>query len=1529
MAMKRLILLFLVAASFVLSGTTSFAQAPPGTRQLLLFWNAERRDNFTTATAVGEASAGDANYAFVRTEGHVFTQNVAGTVPLLLYWNADRQDNFTTATAEGRRDAEAAGYKFVRVEGYVYEKEHRGTVPLLLYWNAERGDNFTTATAEGKRDAEAAGYQFVRVEGYVFPESEPAQELSRDEVVRASRRALELRAAGKYAEAKALHERILPATRRIFGAESQDAANITGSLALCHQDLGEYAKAEPLLRRALELHQKNGAAQHVSTACNNLGLLYRDMGDYAKAEALLQRALQLDEQIGRGERESGPTHNNLAGLYQTQGQYAKAETHFLRSLRIHETKDGATHEDVAQLHNNLGMLYMEMGQYARAESGFRRSLQIYEARLGKDHAHVAFPLNNLGLLYQRFAHYSKAEAHLQRGLQINEASRGKNHPEVATSLGNLGILYQDLGQFAKAQSHLLRSLEINEASFGKAHLAVATALNNLGQLYHDQGQYTKAEEFLVRAQQTNEQALGKDHAAVATSLGNLGNLYRDLCRYEKAETALLRDLKICEARLPKDHVETAAALQLLGVYYEELGQYAKAEAHCQKALKMRQVLLGNTHPQIASSLGNLASLHRKIGQYAKAESSCRRSLQMFEALFGKNHPNVASTLHALASLNMDMGQFENAVALCERSVQIYEAVAGKQTDLAGARTTLARLYDALGQHQKAETMLQQSLQTFEAVFGKEHIEVALTLRDLADVELRLGQYAKAGPRFRRSLEIFEARLGSDHPSVASTRHKLGTLHQNLGEFAEAEQLLQGALQLRVAKLGPDHPDVAVTLAHLAANSAARKNWAEAVQREHKARRIMSRYLAELLPSLSEKEQLSLLEANVNRAFHKALSLGWSTPPEAGAASAEWLLNGKALTHQSLAEQQLLARDARDSAARQLVEDLQQVRARLAAHIHRAPKPGLEQEYQKQMQELRAAEQDLGQKLARSVGRPYRSHPWVTLDELRTKLGPKTAFVDIARFPVWDFNANKFVGPRYVAWITLPGAGQVQVIDLGETDAIDQLVAQTSKALGDAEPIRRLGEPDALAALQKPLGELSAKVLHPLLPTLASFEEWIVCPDGALWLTPWSALLLPDPPVPPLAKGGNIEAPPLTKGGLGGVKFAVEKYLIRHVVSGRDLVLDLSKTKGASAYVFADPDYDLAPAKLATRAGMSNFLGQRLHGSIDKWRYSFEFRDNDVIVRDDMGGSGILGQGTWQLQGNLLTFETRVAAFAGAITANEIRGKRAKRNADGSVTRDTFRIELPRANPDDVRAVGSFRSALATVKGLPFTAVEAELIRPRLAQWLGSEPKVFLEDKASEALVKSIKNPRVLTLATHAYFLPQQEVEAKDRIGLDLGEGKRSVALFDKKGEPIENPLLRCGLLLAGCNKRADARSGEDDGILTGLEIVGMNLNGCELVVLSACETGLGDVRNGEGVAGLRQAFQLAGAKAVLASLWQVDDRETAYLMNAFYGELTQGKSQAAALREAQLQRIAARRNQFGAAHPFFWAAFTLTSRGTD
>jgi len=210
--------------------------------------------------------------------------------------------------------------------------------------------------------------------------------------------------------------------------------------------------------------------------------------------------------------------------------------------------------------------------------------------------------------------------------------------------------------------------------------------------------------------------------------------------------------------------------------------------------------------------------------------------------------------------------------------------------------------------------------------------------------------------------------------------------------------------------------------------------------------------------------------------------------------------------------------------------------------------------------------------------------------------------------------------------------------------------------------------------------------------------------------------------------------------------------------------------------------------------------------------------------------------------------------------------------------------------------------------LPATRTEGEMVARLLQEKSDMAVEWHSSSEASEHLVKGIQiSPRVVHLATHGYFC----------------QG----AAYSDIGSLTENPLLYSGLAMAGANRTIlgewDSESETEDGILTALEASGLNLVGTELVVLSACQSGVGRVVNAEGVYGLRRAFQHAGARSIVMSLYDVPDQSTATLMERFYTNWLSGKSKAEALRQASLSLLKERRDQKGAAHPMYWAGFIL------
>jgi CHAT domain-containing protein len=214
-----------------------------------------------------------------------------------------------------------------------------------------------------------------------------------------------------------------------------------------------------------------------------------------------------------------------------------------------------------------------------------------------------------------------------------------------------------------------------------------------------------------------------------------------------------------------------------------------------------------------------------------------------------------------------------------------------------------------------------------------------------------------------------------------------------------------------------------------------------------------------------------------------------------------------------------------------------------------------------------------------------------------------------------------------------------------------------------------------------------------------------------------------------------------------------------------------------------------------------------------------------------------------------------------------------------------------------------------------TMTEVEDVAELSANDEGATLRLTGVEASEEAFKRNAPGKRVLHLATHGFFVAGRCPSALD----PTGSSWRPEARGEIAGAG-DNPLLLCGLALAGANGRA-ARGKSEDGMLTAYEVASIDLAGVEWVVLSACETALGDVRAGEGVLGLRRAFQTAGAATIVVSLWRVDDLSTLEWMRGLYASRLAGLSTAEAVRRASVAMITARRGEGRTTHPHAWGAF--------
>ncbi|WP_437667593.1 tetratricopeptide repeat protein [Sorangium sp. So ce1182] len=996
-------------------------------------------------------------------------------------------------------------------------------------------------------------------------------------------------------------------------------------------------------------------------------------------------------------------------------------------------------------------------------------------------------------------------------------------------------------------------------------------------LYRD-GRLDAALSLARRALELREKALGPEHPDVATSLNNVAELYRATGDHARAVPLHERALAIREKALGPRHPDVATSLNNLAGLHSTRGDHARAEPLYQRALAILEKHFGPEHPEVATALNNLAWLHSTRGDHARAEPLYQRALAILEKALGPEHPEVATALNNLAGVYDAKGDYARAEPLFERALAILEDHLGPEhPDLAAPLNNLAALYKTKGEYARAEPLFKRAIAIRVSALGREHPDVAVLLDNLALLYRARGDHAHAEPLFKEALAIFEKALGPEHPSVANALNNLARLHKDKGDHARAEPLFERALTIFEKALGPEHPSVATLLNNLAELHIATGDHARAEPLFERALTILEKALgpehpsvATLLNNLAELRSARGDHARAEPLFERALAildktLGPEHPSVAGVLSnlaGLRLAQGDVSGAIRMSERAAAIEDR--NAATQLSVGADDAKRAYMIPLSWSTEANVSLHVQF------APADDAAKRLAlttivRRKGRVLDAMAY-GLAALRRHPSPEArSLLERLNRINADLSALMLRGPRWPqtgerhAGQPSPEQHRALVAHLeAERQQLEDVIGRHSPE------VRAELSPIPLAQVQAAVPEGAALVelfrYQPFHPRATSLET--------RWGDPRYVAYV-------LRHDGDI-----VWADLGGAR-PIE-----------DAVGDLRKALARAA---TDP----RPAARALDALVMQPL-RRLLGPTRRIMLSPDGALNLVPF-----GALVDEDGRYLIERHAFTYLTSGRDL--------VRHRATKPARQGAVVLAGPDYDRPAA-PSPPSHAGAPSEASVTLRFRPLAGA-AEEGRAIGRQLPGA--RVLLGADATEGAIKALRGPRVLHVVTHGFFLPaQSELHASlERLPLDIGSpgpGASGTAL-----PRLGNPLVRSGLALAGANRPS---TGNDDGILTALEASQLDLSGTKLVVLAACETGVGDVRSGDGVYGLRRALVIAGAETLVMSLWKVRDDATRELMQAYYGRLLAGGGRGEALRQAQLAMLATPER----AHPFYWASFIVS-----
>jgi len=1023
------------------------------------------------------------------------------------------------------------------------------------------------------------------------------------------------------------------------------------------------------------------------------------------------------------------------------------------------------------------------------------------------------------------------------------------------------------------------SLKSLKKQLRQEHPDYAWSLNNLGVLFSTMGDYKAAEPYHKQALALRKKALGEEHPDYAESLNTLGVLYSDMGNYKSAESYYNQALEIRKKVLGEEHPDYASSLNNLGALYSDMGDYKGAEPYLKQALEIYKKVLGEEHPYYATSLNNLGVLYNTMGNYKCAESYYNQALEVRKKVLGEEHPDYANTLDCLAGLYDNMGDYKGAEPYLKQALEIKKKALGEEhPDYAGSLNNLGLLYSDMGDYKSAEDYYKQALEIFKKVLGEEHADYASSLNNIGILYDEMGDYKSAESYYKQALEIYKKVLGEEHTDYANSLNNLGNLYHIRGDYKSAEDYYKQALEIYKKVLGEEHPNYANSLNNLGNLYHKRGDYKSAEDYYKQALEIYKKVLGEEHPNYAMSlNNLGILYKTMGD--YKAAEPYYKQALEIrkkalGEEHPDYLSNEAGYAY-------LLTKTFREKQAYELLFKNFSKKSKQIAENFEWLNDNQKEAYWKKESEfyngLSWFANEAFEKVPEAAGLNYNASLVTKSKMLEAKISSENYYREVD-----ELREELAYRRRLLAKMESDGSMEKEKLDKlhHEADSLDKRLtiswpeyAQQKKNLsitwdqvqqhlekGEAaiEFIRFKNEDDSLYyynALVIRKGDIN--------PTLIKLckEEDVKAISPKMGFSAYYPLVW-QPIEAALKDIVTIYYAPIAE--LYNIPFSA---IYSSKGSGDQLVVSKTDKRGIV----------VATEKATTEQNAVYLMDRYTLHELTSTRYL---------------AMGLKEKAKEPIGTNL--------AMVGGVNYDYLPGSTA----------------IPKKNKKDKNANRSSESASGKLSYLEGTKTEVEQINQRVttATW---QTKLIENNDATEETITKLEGKEakgILHIATHGFAFPEYDFN-------DTTVNKNSLRYSYRYSN---NPMVRSGVILAGGNwawagSDTLAKLGaEQNGVLTALEVSQLNLKKTKLVVLSACETGLGKIEGSEGTFGLKRGFKLAGVEQIIVSLWSVPDKETMELMTLFYTDLTKTLNPIISFSNAQKEM----RNKYPT-EPEKWAGFVL------